>query len=55
LLAANAQVTINDNARFIDDKGREIMFHGVNSVYKIAPYIPETTFNPDSSISDSDI
>lgn len=38
-LALAGTVTIK-NSRFLDDEGRTLLFHGVNMVYKIPPYIP---------------
>jgi endoglycosylceramidase len=40
---------------FIDKQGRTRIFHGVNAVYKLPPYYPETTgFNASSSLSPQD-
>ena len=30
------------NRTFIDINGRQVMFHGVNVVYKVDPYIPSS-------------
>jgi endoglycosylceramidase len=39
-----------------DEDDRQIIFHGVNVVYKVAPYIPdEQTFSPQDSLTDQDI
>jgi len=36
-------VTVNNKTNeFIDFAGRKIILHGVNAVYKIFPYIPNT-------------
>lgn len=36
------QIGINTNSRFMVDKyGRSTLFHGVNVVYKVDPYIPD--------------
>ena len=44
------------NNRFIDQYNRTIIFHGVNVVYKIPPYIPITDkFDPFLSLNDLDI
>ena len=41
---------------FIDEDGRSVLFHGVNVVYKVAPYIPSTEdFDPFDSLNDEDI
>jgi len=39
-----------------DQHGRQVIYHGVNVVYKIAPYIPiEDHFDSQNSLSDKDI
>lgn len=41
--------------RFVDEFGRTRIFHGVNSVYKVFPWYPQTTgFDAKSSLSDID-
>eukprot|EP00768_Dysnectes_brevis_P005632 gnl/Dysnectes_brevis/4145_a5461_719.p1 GENE.gnl/Dysnectes_brevis/4145_a5461_719~~gnl/Dysnectes_brevis/4145_a5461_719.p1 ORF type:complete len:521 (+),score=150.68 gnl/Dysnectes_brevis/4145_a5461_719:78-1640(+) len=43
---------------FIDDEdGRELIFHGVNVVYKIAPFLPDIdgAWNPDTSFNEQDV
>ena len=41
---------------FIDVDGRTVLFHGVNVVYKVPPYIPSTgAFDPYDSLNDEDI
>ena len=40
----------------VDEKGRDVFFHGVNIVYKIPPFIPQTDkFDPTHSFSIEDI
>ena len=40
----------------VDDQSRLRIFHGVNVVEKIAPFIPtEATFDPQHSMTDTDI
>ena len=40
---------------FIDNAGRTRIFHGMNAVYKIAPWHPTTTgFDSTSTLSDID-
>ena len=40
----------------MDDQGRERLFHGVNAVYKIAPFVPPTgAFDPDTSLGPADV
>ena len=45
------------NQRVIRDKDhRHVLFHGVNVVYKVAPYIPEQDiYDAQSSMTDQDI
>lgn len=52
------EITVNTTSRFmIDGARRTIIFHGVNVVYKVDPYIPTTnsTFDPQLSLNDEDI
>lgn len=46
-----------DKRRIIlDEHGRQTIYHGVNVVYKVPPYIPDnSTFDPQTSLSDKDI
>jgi endoglycosylceramidase len=40
-LACASQITIDSSTRQLrDSEGRSVIFHGVNVVYKVAPYIP---------------
>lgn len=40
----------------MDTFGRTTLLHGVNAIYKVAPYIPsEGDFDPDNSLNDEDI
>ena len=42
--------------KFVDALGRQILFHGVNVVYKVDPYIPSVdTFDSQNSLNDEDI
>lgn len=42
-IAAARDVWIDPNDRVLRDKDqRHVVFHGVNVVYKVAPYIPES-------------
>ncbi len=46
----------NTNKYILDSNGRAIIFHGVNVVYKLPPYIPKTDkFDPYFSLSKEDI
>ena len=41
-LAQSGKISINTNARMMQDQyKRTVIFHGVNVVYKIPPYIPD--------------
>jgi endoglycosylceramidase len=47
---------IQKNSKFIDEYGRSRIFHGVNIVYKLPPYIPsDDKFDPYLSFNDDDI
>jgi endoglycosylceramidase len=54
---AQADLKIDTTNRVFRDKaGRHLMLHGVNAVYKIAPYVPSVgNFTPDTSLDDRDI
>ena len=56
-LTAARSVWIDPEDRVIRDKDhRHVLFHGVNVVYKVAPYIPESdVFDSQSSMTDKDI
>lgn len=48
-------MSIKDQA-FKDEHGRQVLFHGVNVIYKIAPFIPsDGNFTIDTSLDDEDI
>ena len=55
--AASAKISVNPDTRFfVDELGRTVLFHGVNVVYKTAPYIPSTgEFDAQASLNDEDI
>lgn len=39
----------------MDEYNREIIFHGVNAVYKVFPWVPQTEgFDAENSLSDID-
>ena len=47
--AQSGEITVNTTSRFmIDGQRRTTIFHGVNVVYKVDPYIPSmnATFDP---------
>jgi endoglycosylceramidase len=42
--------------QFLDEYGRVHLFHGVNVVYKIPPYLPNLTdFDPQNSLTNDDL
>ena len=56
-LASSQRVNIDSDSRsFVDKHGREVIFHGVNVVYKVDPYIPSSGgFDAQNSLNDKDI
>ena len=48
---------VNPETRFFEDEfGRTVLFHGVNVVYKVAPFIPSNgEFDPQKSLNAEDI
>jgi endoglycosylceramidase len=50
-------ISIDPSTRQIRDSfGRSVIFHGVNVVYKVAPYIPQdNAFDADLSLTDAEI
>ena len=54
--AAPSRVTLQpDTLQLIDDDGRQVIFHGVNVVYKTFPYLPsQDSFDPFLSFSKED-
>lgn len=55
---ALAKISVDPSSRqFVDEQGRSVVFHGVNVVYKMDPYIPTTEgdFSPTDSLNDEDI
>ena len=55
-IMASSMVTIDQDRQFRDANGRHILFHGVNVVYKEAPFIPNREeFSIDASLNDEDI
>lgn len=45
-----------DSQHFIDEYGRVRIFHGVNVVYKVPPFLPNLTdFDPQNSLTDFDL
>lgn len=54
---ASARIDIDSGSRtFVDANGRQVLFHGVNVVYKVDPYIPSIgEFDSQNSLNDEDI
>ena len=52
-VAQTAPIHVNSEMRMLADAdGRAIIFHGVNVVYKVDPYIPsDGDFDPDNSLN----
>jgi hypothetical protein len=51
-------VRVNPATRMIEDlHGRTLLFHGVNAIYKVDPFIPtiDGPFDSDNSMNDEDI
>ena len=56
LLAVSLSVITVKNNRLIDEYGREVIFHGLNVVMKIDPYLPDLEgFSLDTSFSETDM
>ena len=55
--ATSQQINIDSaNRIFVDASGRQVLFHGVNVVYKVDPYIPsDAEFDSELSLNDEDI
>ncbi|KAL9649766.1 hypothetical protein ABK040_009581 [Willaertia magna] len=55
--AVEGYIKVNpSNLQFIDELNRTKIFHGVNAVYKIAPFYPRTdSFHPNTSLTDIDL
>jgi endoglycosylceramidase len=53
---AGSKITVNTKTHgFLDDFGRTRVFHGMNAVYKVAPWLPDVEgFDPENSLSDID-
>ena len=54
---ASKRIDVDTEHRtFVDAQGRQVLFHGVNVVYKVDPYIPSTgEFDSQNSLNDEDI
>jgi endoglycosylceramidase len=52
-----SRIQVDPNSQqFIDEYGRVRIFHGVNVVYKIPPYLPDlTNFDPQNSLTNDDL
>lgn len=56
-LAQKGPIKVNSQSRLMEDQHRRsILFHGVNVVYKVYPYIPQQdVFDGQLSLTDKDI
>jgi endoglycosylceramidase len=54
---ALARLSVDPETRMlVDENGRSVLLHGVNVVYKVAPYIPsDGEFDVNDSLNDYDI
>jgi endoglycosylceramidase len=52
-----SRIQVDPNSQhFIDEYGRVRIFHGVNVVYKIPPFLPDlNTFDPQNSLTNDDL
>ena len=57
VVAQTGRISVNPNSRLMQDAaGRSVIFHGVNVVYKVAPYIPQReTFDSQLSLTDVEL
>jgi endoglycosylceramidase len=56
IIISSNSITIDKSRNFVDDQGRSLIFHGVNVVYKLPPYIPILDkFDPFNSLAEEDI
>lgn len=44
-----------DGGKLLDTRGRQVVLHGVNVVYKVAPYHPNEEHGPRSSFNEQDV
>jgi endoglycosylceramidase len=56
-MMADARINVEPETRqFVDENGRSVIFHGVNVVYKIDPFIPsQGDFDPENSLNEEDM
>ncbi|CAF1137734.1 unnamed protein product, partial [Rotaria sordida] len=52
-----SRIKVDPNTQyFIDEYGRVRIFHGVNVVYKLPPFLPNLThFDPQNSLTNDDL
>ena len=57
VVAQKGRISINPQARqMIDESRRSVIFHGVNVVYKVDPYIPDReNFDSQLSLTDKEL
>lgn len=53
-LCVDARISVDPKTRqFVDENNRAVLFHGVNVVYKMDPFIPsQGEFDPENSLND---
>lgn len=56
-VSAISRLSVNPSTRLLENEdGETVILHGVNAVYKVAPYIPSNgDFDPNLSLNDFDI
>jgi len=56
-VSAISRLSVNPSTRLLENEdGETVILHGVNAVYKVAPYIPSNgKFDPELSLNDYDI
>jgi endoglycosylceramidase len=57
VFAQNGRISIDTKSRQLKDgSGRSVIFHGVNVVYKVDPYIPDKdNFDSQLSLTDKEL
>ena len=50
-------VTVDPSSRMLlDSEGRTLILHGVNAIYKVPPYLPDSSrFDAETSLNEDDI
>jgi hypothetical protein len=57
VVSQTGRISVNPKSRLMQDAfGRSTIFHGVNVVYKVHPYLPATDkFDPQLSLTDAEL